>query len=103
MVVYVDIISCGVLPKIAEVNRVRDSAFISVYGPRDQPSKDLPGTEMIHQTEKVTKLVFFSGNGINENKNLRKLFLTLDTENCKYFWRFSTFRKFVLNSFLEPF
>lgn len=81
LVVYVDIISCGVLPNVAEVNRIRDSAFISVYGPRDHPTKDLPGTEAIHHTEKVTKLVFFSGDGVIKNKNLRKLYLTIDTDN----------------------
>lgn len=80
---YVDVISCGVLRKIAEVNRIRDSAFISVYGPREHPTKDLPGTEMIHQLEKITKLVFFGGNGVLDNKQLRKLYLTIDTDNCK--------------------
>jgi len=90
MVVYVDVISCGVLSKIAEINRIKDSAFLSVYGPRELgPERnfgDLPGSETIHAQEKVTKLVLFSGNGLLDDKNLRKLFLTIDTENYGTLW-----------------
>ena len=82
LVIYVDVISCGVLAKLADINRVRDSAFLSVYGPRDLEVKDVPGDDDVLKAEKVTKLVFFGGQGVYKDQSLRKLFLTIDTENC---------------------
>lgn len=84
LVVYVDVITCGVLDKIATVNRLRDPAFMSVYGPRNHEIKDLPGSEALHQTEKVTKLVFMGGKPVLEDKefeHVREVHLTIDTEN----------------------
>jgi len=81
LVIYVDVISCGVLSKLADINRVRDSAFLSVYGPRDLDIKDVPGDEDVLKKDKVSKLVFFGGEGVYKDKSLRKLYLTIDTEN----------------------
>ena len=77
-------ISCGVLSKLADINRVRDSAFLSVYGPRDLDIKDVPGDEDVLKKDKVSKLVFFGGEEVYKDKSLRKLYLTIDTENCKF-------------------
>ncbi len=97
LVVYVDVVCCKVLTKVAEISRVYDPALVSVYGPRStgiklvyshifisilfSSIKDLPGAESTHSLDKVTKLIFF--NGEDENENVRKVFLTIDTENCK--------------------
>lgn len=79
LVIYVDVVSCSVLSKMAELSRIHEPAMISVYAPRESgiSREDLPGTENTHKTEKVTKLTFFDG----ESKDLRKLYLTIDTEN----------------------
>jgi len=81
LVVYVDVVCCEVLTKVAEISRVYDPALVSVYGPRSTGMniKDLPGAESTHSLDKVTKLIFF--NGEDENENVRKVFLTIDTEN----------------------
>ena len=89
-VIYVDVVSCGVLSKLAEINRIRDCAFLSVYGPRDVTVDNLPAAEdPCHQQgeqqgDKVTKLVFLSGKGLLNDQNLRKLYLTIDTSDCTY-------------------
>jgi len=86
-VIYVDVVSCGVLSKLAEINRIRDCAFLSVYGPRDVTVDNLPAAEdSCHQQgeqqgDKVTKLVFLSGKGLLNDQNLRKLYLTIDTSD----------------------
>ena len=85
------------LTKVAEISRVYDPALVSVYGPRStgiklvnshnfisllfSSVKDLPGAESTHAMDKITKLIFF--NGEDENETVRKVFLTIDTENCK--------------------
>ena len=59
---------------------------MSVYGPRNHEIKDLPGSEALHQTEKVTKLVFMGGKPVLEDKefeHVREVHLTIDTENCE--------------------
>lgn len=67
--------------KVAEISRVYDPALVSVYGPRSTGIniKDLPGAESTHAMDKITKLIFF--NGEDENETVRKVFLTIDTEN----------------------
>ena len=82
LVVYVDILHCGVLRELAKFNRTTDSAFTSVYGPVTKTISSLaafPGGEAIYKAKPPTKLTFLSGDNHHNNK-IRKLHLAVDTE-----------------------
>lgn len=82
LVVYVDILCCGVLRDLAQFNRTTDPAFISVYGPRTHKVSDLkafPGGEETYKLGHPTKLTFF--NGKETFKNIRKLHYVMDTDD----------------------
>ena len=83
LVVYVDILHCGVLRELAKFNRTTDSAFTSVYAPSTKTISSLaafPGGEAIYKTKPPTKLTFLSGDNHHNNK-IRKLHLAVDTES----------------------
>ena len=83
LVVYVDILHCGVLRELAKFNRTTDSAFTSVYGPSTKTISSLaafPGGEAIYKAKPPTKLTFLSGDNHHNNK-IRKLHLAVDTES----------------------
>jgi len=85
LVVYVDILHCGVLRELAKFNRTTDSAFTSVYGPSTKTISSLaafPGGEAIYKAKPPTKLTFLSGDNHHNNK-IRKLHLAVDTESLE--------------------
>jgi len=81
LVVYVDIIACGVLNQLAKFNRSTDAAFVSVYGPQRHSLSELkafPGGEAPYKEAKPSKLTFFGGDHVQAD--FRRLKFAIDTE-----------------------